>query len=113
MEIRIIETNELKELNIFDANGINWINDLLGNNDATKYNQETEEHEMSSENFEWWGEYINNHDTDEKEIAELAEELGIEKSEIYDRINENITCDLGDEHMIKQSVMETLIAERV
>ena len=35
MEIKIIETNEIKELNIYDPKtNICWINDLMGNHEG-------------------------------------------------------------------------------
>lgn len=111
MQIRIKGTNELKELNAIDANGTNWTGDLLGNHDATTYNSETEEHEMSSDDFVWWKEYITHLEKDATEVTELAEELKIDENEIWDRINENITNDLGDEHQIKQSVLAEIRAE--
>ena len=106
MKIRIKETGELKELVIRDTEtNVEWTNDLLGNHDATDYNKETEEYEMSNDDFEWWNEYITNHKKDGAEIEYVADQLGIDKSEIYEAIQENITNDLGDEHSIKQSVL--------
>ena len=90
MEIRIIETKELKDLTIKDTNGIDWTNDLLGNADATIYNEETEEHEMSQETFDWWEEYINNNASDQLELVELAEELEIDEDTIRLRVQEEI-----------------------
>lgn len=111
MMFRIKESGEIKELTITGTNGIEWTSDLLGNHDALNYNRETEEYEMTTEDFDWWSEYIENHKTDKKEISELAEELNIKESEIYDRINDHITNDLGDEHNIKQYVMEQIREE--
>lgn len=105
MKIRIIETGEIKELTIIGANGCEWTQDLLGNNNAVTYNNESEQYEMSQDDFEWWEEYINNYIADEKEIKELAEELGIDESEIYERINDFISNDLEDEHNINQNVI--------
>lgn len=104
MEIRIKKTNELKDLSIVDSNGIEWTGDLLGNNNAISYNNETEEYEMSEDDFEWWNEYITNYENDEKEIEELAEDLEIEKSEIWERVQELYT-EMDAEHFIKQNVI--------
>jgi len=71
----------------------------------------TDEHECSQETYEWWSEYIKNHEADEQEVMELAKELGIEASEIWERINQNLNCDLGDEHMIIQNVLEEIRKE--
>lgn len=104
MEIRIKKTNELKDLSIVDSNGIEWTGDLLGNNNAISYNNETEEYEMSEDDFEWWNEYITNYENDEKEIEELAEDLEIEKSEIWERVQELYT-EMDAEHFIKQNII--------
>ncbi len=110
MEIRINGTGELKELRAIGTNGIEWTGDLLGNHDATTYNHETEEHEMSSDDFGWWEEYISDNEKDAAEVVQLAEEFGINEGEIWERINENLTCDLGDEHQVKQNVLAEIRA---
>ena len=101
--------SELKDLSIYDKNGIEWTKDLITASDF--WNAETEEYEMISDDYEWWKEYINNHNNDEKEITELGEKLGIEESEIYERINEHITNDLEHEHNIKQFVIAEIREE--
>jgi len=111
MKLRIKETQEVKVLEIRDKNGIEWTNDLLGNHGALQFNDETEEYEMNQEDYEWWSEFIKNHEADEQEVTELAEELGIEESEIWERINQELNCDLGDEHMIIQNVLEEIRKE--
>jgi len=103
MRIRIVETGEMKDLTIKDNNNIEWTYDLLGNNQATMYNNELEIHEMSQENFEWWKEYIINYNNDREQIVNIASELDIDEETIIDIIvDETRTCDLGDEHIIKQ-----------
>lgn len=111
MKLKIRETQEVKVLEIRDKNGIEWTKDLLGNYDALQFNYETEEYEMNQEDYEWWLEYIKKHEADEQEVMKLAEELGIEESEIWERINQNLNCDLGDEHMIVQNVLEEIRKE--
>jgi len=113
MIVKIIETDVLTDLTIIDKNGIEWTNDLLGNNNATTYNEETEEHEMSQEAYNWWDEYITNLKNDEREVIALAEELNIDEDIINDKImaamqHEN---DLNDEHNIKQSVFQDIRSE--
>jgi hypothetical protein len=108
MKIMIKEKKQIRELSIYGTNGIEWTADLLGNNDALQYDQEREIYIMSQSDYFWWLEYINNHINDEKEIQELAEELDIDISEIYERISQYSTCDLGDEHNIKQAVLKEI-----
>lgn len=111
MKLKIRETQEVKVLEIRDKNGIEWTKDLLGNYNALQFNDETEEYEMNQEDYEWWLEYIKNHEADEQEVMELAEELGIEESEIWERINQNLNCDLGVEHIVIQNVLEEIKKE--
>lgn len=111
MKLKIRETQEIKVLEIRDQNGIEWTIDLLGNYDALQYNSKTEEYEISQEDYEWWLEYIKKYEADEQEVIELAAELGIEESEIWERISQNLNCELGDEHMVIQSVLEEIRAE--
>jgi len=114
MNIRIIENGEMKDLTIRDSNNIEWTYDLLGNNNATVYNEGLEVHEMSQEDFDWWEEYISNHENDEEQLVELAEELNIDEQIIRDRIIEDtaLSTDLVDEHSIKQNVFEEIKKEK-
>lgn len=112
MRIMIKETKQIKELTIYGENGIEWTTDLLGNAGALKEkDEETEILILNQEDFDWWKEYIKNHESDEEEITELAEELNIDINEIYEQINENQTNDLNDEHTIKQEVLRKIRAE--
>jgi hypothetical protein len=104
MKIRIMETGEIRELNISDKNGTNWTNDLILNVESLNYNDESEAYEMTQEQYNWWKQYVEDYEADEKEAAELAEELGIEEHLIWDKYNEYHTCDYGDHHTIKQNV---------
>ena len=45
--------------------------------------------------------------SDEQEVMELAEELGIEEFDIWKRINTECN-DLGEEHLIVQNVLEEI-----
>jgi hypothetical protein len=111
VKLRIRETQDVKVLEIRGKNGIEWTNDLLGNYNALQYNDITEEYEMNQDDYEWWSEYIKNREADEQEVIELAGELGIEESEIWERIDMNLVCDLGDEHMIIQNILEEIRKE--
>lgn len=111
MNLRIKETGEMKDLTIIGSNGVEWTRDLLGNNNAAHYNGENEEYEMTEGDFEWWEEYIRDNEKDADEAMELAKKVGINESEIWDRINENLSCDLGDEHAIKQNIFAEIKEE--
>jgi len=112
MKIRIIETKELKELIILGTNNMDYSNDLLGNHNATTYNEATGEHEMLEEDFTWWNEYIDNHNTDQEEIRELAETYNIDEEEIKEAIRKEMESDLGDEHSITQEVIKVFKQEK-
>lgn len=112
MEFRIKETGELKELKIYDDNNIEWTADLLGSYGALHYDEETEEHVLSQNDYNWWEEYIENHEQDEAAVTELSEELDLDESDIWDRINQELNCDLGDEHNIIQNVLKEIKKER-
>jgi hypothetical protein len=111
MLIRIIETQEEKDLSIENKRGIDYTVDLLGNCDALHHNEETEEHEMTQEEYEWWLNYINNSKADDQEIEELAEDLGINESEIRERINQEFDGELENEHWTIQRILEEIREE--
>ena len=108
MEFRIIETGKIKELVVRDKNNIEWTNDLLGNAGSLHYNEELEVHELTQNDFNWWAEYITNYKKDKEEIEELAEELNIDETEIWERIQEQMfrANDMEDEHHLIQKVIE-------
>ena len=112
MKIRIIETKELKELIILGTNNMDYSNDLLGNHNATTYNEATGEHEMLEEDFTWWEEYIDNHNAGQEEIKELAETYNIDEEEIKEAIRKEMESDLGDEHSITQEVIKVFKQEK-
>lgn len=111
MKIRINETSEIKELSIIGLNGIEWTGDLLSRDDALIFNSETEEYEMNKNAYEWWKEYIDNFNVDEKAIEELAEELNIEVDDINLRLQLEMNCDMEDEHMVKQNILNEIREE--
>ncbi len=115
MMIRIRETQDLVELCLM-KNGIECTQDMLGNNGALHYNDETEEHEMSNEEYEWWKEFFTNYEADEEEVAELADEFGIRKSELWERIYKHMDSELDNRHGHIQSelneIREELLGEQ-
>ena len=111
MRIKIKETGEVKELNIFDKNGINWTNDLILGVEEVRYNRETEMYEMEQEQYDWWKEYIENFEADEEKASILAGELEIDESEIWDRYNSYHTTDYCDHHGIKQTIFKEMREE--
>lgn len=110
MDIKIIETGVITSLNIYDDNGVNWAADLVGNVETLTYNDD-QQAEMTQEQYDWWVEYISSYRADAKEAAEIASDLNIDESIIWDRYNDYHTCDYSDHHGIKQQVFEDIKAE--
>jgi len=107
MKFRIRDTGELRELEVI-TDGQEWTNDLMGNVGALEYNAETEEFELTQDDYEWWAEYIDNYKNDEEDIEELADEIGIDKGEIYKKMQDLIHCDMEDEHGVRQSIIDEI-----
>lgn len=111
MEFKIKETGKIEELVIKDSNNIEWTADLIGNVEGLNCPEGSDAPVMSQQSFEWWSEYIKNYEADEKEATELAEELDIEESLIWERYNDYPTCDYSDHHAIKQQVFAEIKKE--
>ncbi|MNC21863.1 hypothetical protein D3C75_698490 [compost metagenome] len=83
MEIQIKGTSEIKELVLFDSNGVNWINDFIGNNgglrpDGIAYDAEHGTYSASEEEFAWWEKVVADQQQLDNRIAELKEAHGAE-----------------------------------
>jgi len=60
MKIFNTDTQKYQELIIVDQiNGIEWTADLIGNASKLVYSEENERYEMSSVDFDWWENIIN------------------------------------------------------
>ena len=58
--MEIIVNGAKKELAAYEngKNGLEWTEDLLGNYNALKYDNENECYKMSEEDFNWWEKQI-------------------------------------------------------
>lgn len=54
MIMMVVVNGVEKELEAIGANGIEWTNDLLGNYDALRYDEESEQYTMTDDEFAWW-----------------------------------------------------------
>lgn len=93
MNIKIRETGEVKELSICHSGNIEWTQDLIGNagalNDGQfKYDYDADVYVSDQDTYDWWAQYIADHEATEREIVELAGKLGISESDIRDRISD-------------------------
>lgn len=88
MKVIINNTNQIEELSIIDhKSNTDWIVDLLGNAGIHK-DADTDAVTMDREDFTWWQNYIEGHEATEREIAELAENAGVEYNEIQAKVFE-------------------------
>ena len=84
MKIRIIETGELKDLTLRDANGIDWASDLLGTVGAfaPADDSDPEDHyRLTQSDFDWWENQIAEIEQADALIAEFAEKYGSDERE--------------------------------
>jgi hypothetical protein len=74
MKIRIEETTEVKDLTIIDRkSNCEWTADLV---EAGRLKRDDDDNTiMTADDFDWWSEYISDHEVTEDEAEKLAEEL--------------------------------------
>lgn len=104
MIIRITGTPIVKTLESFHPEtGEERTHYLIGADDFKREN----EFVMDEDEFKKWHTYLQNYDSDEKEIEALANELGVHEGRIVDRINEEVMGALDHEeyHKITQKVL--------
>jgi hypothetical protein len=73
MKIMIKETGKLadKELHIYDNNGIDWVEDCIGNAGGLHYDRELDACTMTQAEFDWWADYLDKAQADYNEEQEL------------------------------------------
>lgn len=89
--MKIMVNGAEKELEAIGKNGIEWTNDLLGNYGALHYDEGSEQHTMTEEDFEWWESVVEMLN----EINDLEDDLDDDTREEYE-----VECwpsDLDDE----------------
>lgn len=96
MKIKIIETNEIKTINLIDPKtNVNWANDLLGNHDALNVFDEDGMAMMIQEDFEWWVDLVDRYQAAENRSYEIWANLnGPDQLAFEDRINHITGIDL-------------------
>jgi len=107
MEIKIIGSSEIVELEIKDSNGIEWTEDLV---DASGFwDEENEQFEMTQEDFEFWVGYIENYKKDEEEIERIASGIGVDAEDIREKINSYLKyTELENEHKLKKLILSEI-----
>lgn len=101
MEIRIAETNEIKDLDIIDPkSGVNWIADLMGNHGALPTSEvdddgyDTGNKIMSQEDYEWWSDLVDRYQAADDRYHALRKSLDDDEALVFDA--QNINVDLED-----------------
>jgi hypothetical protein len=88
MKIYNTTTGKVESLTIIDRkSGIEWTDDLIGNEGALNYNTDREMAEMSQEDYEWWSNTIEGLDKIE-DLTEEAKELL--SSEDFEELQETL-----------------------
>ena len=113
--MEFLVNGEVKELNIYDENGVNWVADLIGNcklwSDFEK-DEETELYIMPTDEYEWWAQYIKDFEADEAEEKAIKEEYGISTEEMNQRMADALQYeDMEYHHYTKQRLFDDIRAE--
>lgn len=106
MKIFIKGTKKMESISLIE-NGVDCSQDVICNV-TDCWNSETDRFEMNQEDFDWWKEYFNNLQSDKEDISEIALDLDVDESEIYEEISKKLaySTDLNDEHAIKQDIIQ-------
>lgn len=76
MKCKILETGEIRYLSCYDVEGkIDCSVDIVGNPGTIFWDEKDEIYEISSEDYEWWSEYLRHCEDDTRELARLRREL--------------------------------------
>ena len=91
MKVKITETGNIENLNIYTSGGIDWIFDFIGNlgglNDGQFIQTEEEDYwECNQETFDWWCEHIKNYDTMQEMITEIEENGKLTSGQILEAL---------------------------
>jgi hypothetical protein len=76
MDIIIKETGKREELHIYDNNGIDWVQDCIGNSGAQFDCNDNGEYTMTQDDYDWWADYLDKAQADYDEEQELRAQYG-------------------------------------
>lgn len=97
--VKIIESGEIRELSVIDANsGLDWSGDMLGNFNAYDgFDDEAELHTMSQETYDWWAEFLPKYEAADEAANEHRKSLdGADAEQFEETLNHATGCDLED-----------------
>jgi len=113
--MEFLVNGEVKELNIYDENGVNWVADLIGNCklwSEFEKDEETELYIMPTDEYEWWAQYIKDFEADEAEEKAIKQEYGISTEEMNQRMADALQYeDMEYHHYTKQRLFDDIRAE--
>lgn len=102
MKIIINETGEHKTLTCIDpANGVDCVNDLIGNTgaigDYIRYDAAEDVHRMDANQYAWWSNYIKNFLADREKWKDLTAEYN--RAEVDDIVRDELqNIEMDGEH---------------
>lgn len=111
MDVRIVETGELKHLSMVDPDtGVDSVQDFIGNQNALndgqfEWDDETGEYRATQGTYEWWAELIEKYWAMNEALVEARERHGEEVVEKWLHDSAAWHVDLGDQ---PDSVMREL-----
>ena len=95
--MQVLVDGKEKELTIFDANGVDYANDLLGDHGALDYDDDEQMSTMSADDFEWWSDFLVKYNASKDAQAEYVSTLDQDAHEnFYKVLGEWVACDLED-----------------
>lgn len=107
MEIYVKDLKEVKELNIVDLNGVNWIEELIDGAENLEYNNDNLR-VMDLEKFNFWEKYISDYMENEEEIDRLASLLKIKYTELIDELSVELGNDYEEHNNITKDYIKKL-----
>ncbi len=115
MNVVIKETGKREALTILSETGIEWTHVLIGNADGFRegrfvWSEEEDAYLADQDTYDWWSAYITDSNTTDQEVIALADELGISKSIIHNRIATNTSADY-DRHRKEALIAMEVIRE--
>ena len=91
--IKIIETGEVKELEIIDPkSGNDWSSDFIGNNDEIEWDRDAGAMLLTKEQHDWWAEVLPAYERAEHALHEYRLELDEHNRDLLD---DRLNCAMG------------------
>lgn len=115
MQVKIIETGEVKTLKLIGPNsGVDFVQDFVGNgggfeNKDFAYNYDKDVYEATSQAFDWWHQVISDQQELVERIEELKEEHGSEA--VYEVLESIKGHDLEDDAAVTNAALDEAFAE--